>query len=204
MSSLRPLHQQAAQHFDERFIRKQSESFLSQSEHTIWVSRHRTLRIQYLHLGLFLWKQYKTLASYKTFASCKVFIYVLLYSHQHSLFFQAPTYWNCHLQKRLLPDEVFYWLAFPFLGAGFANISLTFFFMWSSNKVFKDMKIFWTVHSRPFIRYQGKNLDWFWICCYFQYFLNCLVQPNQDIDFLLHVIFIARISQTVNLYFLCF
>ena len=31
--------------------------------------------------------------------------------------------------------------------------------MWSSNKVFKDIKIFWTVHSRPFIRYQGKNLD---------------------------------------------
>ena len=51
MSSLRPLHRQAAQHFDERFIRKQSESFLSQPEQTVWVSRHRTLRTQYLHLG---------------------------------------------------------------------------------------------------------------------------------------------------------
>ena len=54
MSSLRPLHRQAAQHFDERFIRKQSESFLSQPEQTIWVSRHRTLTTQYLHLGVFL------------------------------------------------------------------------------------------------------------------------------------------------------
>ena len=77
--------------------------------------------------------------------------------------------------------------------------------MWSSNNVFKDIKIFWTVHSRPFIRYQGKNLDWFWIWCCFRFFLHCLVQPNQDIHFLLHVIFIIRIRpwiiQTVNLYF---
>ena len=77
--------------------------------------------------------------------------------------------------------------------------------MWSSNNVFKDIKIFWTLHSRPFIRYQGKNLDWFWIWCCFRFFLHCLVQPNQDIHFLLHVIFIIRIRpwiiQTVNLYF---
>ena len=56
MSSLRPLHQQAAQHFDERYKRKQSESFLSQQEHTIWVSRNRTLRTKYLHLDVFLEK----------------------------------------------------------------------------------------------------------------------------------------------------
>ena len=54
MSSLRPLHRQAAQHFDERYKRKQSESFLSQPELTIWVSRHKTLRTQYLYLGVFL------------------------------------------------------------------------------------------------------------------------------------------------------
>ena len=54
MSSLRPLHQQAAQYFDEHFIHKQSESFLSQLEQTIWVSRHRTLTTKYLHLGAFL------------------------------------------------------------------------------------------------------------------------------------------------------
>ena len=32
MSSLRLFHQQEAQHFDERFIRKQCESFLSKPE----------------------------------------------------------------------------------------------------------------------------------------------------------------------------
>ena len=78
-------------------------------------------------------------------------------------------------------------------------------FMWSSNKVFKDFKIFWTVHSRPFIMCQGRNLDWFRIWCCLNFFLDCLVQPNQDIHFLLYVIFITRIRlwiiQTVNLYF---
>ena len=81
MSRLRPLHQQAAQHFDERYKRKQSESFLSQPEHTIWVSRHRTLRTQYLNLGVIFESSIKLLQVTKSFASCKVFIYVLLYSH---------------------------------------------------------------------------------------------------------------------------
>ena len=75
------------------------------SQNTIWISMHRSLRIQYLHLGVFLWKQYITqvLQVTKTFASSKVFVYVLLYYFT----FQAPTQWNCHLHKRLLPDEVF-------------------------------------------------------------------------------------------------
>ena len=54
MSGPSPLHRIATQRFDERYKRKQSESFLSQPEQTIWVSRHRTLRTQYLHLGVFL------------------------------------------------------------------------------------------------------------------------------------------------------
>ena len=54
MSGLRPLHRQAAQNFDERNKRTQSESFLSQPENTIFVSRYRTLRTQYLHLGIIL------------------------------------------------------------------------------------------------------------------------------------------------------
>ena len=54
------LHQQAAQHFHNRFIRKQSDSFLSHPEHTIWLSRHRTFRTQCLHMGFFsFWKQYR-------------------------------------------------------------------------------------------------------------------------------------------------
>ena len=54
MSNISPLHRLATQHFDERYKRKQSDSFLTQPEHTIWGSRHRTLRTQYLHLGVFL------------------------------------------------------------------------------------------------------------------------------------------------------
>ena len=69
---------------------------------------------------------------------------------------------------------------------------LIFNFIWSSNKVFKDIKIFRTVHSRPFFRHQGNNLDWIWVWCCFQVFLYCLVQPNQDMHFLLHVIFLIR------------
>ena len=53
MSSPSPLHQLATQHFDKRYKGKQSEPFLSQSEHIIWTSRHRTLRTQYLHFGCF-------------------------------------------------------------------------------------------------------------------------------------------------------
>ena len=64
--------------------------------------------------------------------------------------------------------------------------------MWSLNKVFKDIKIFWTVHSQPFIGDQSKKLDLFWIWWYFQFFLHCLVQPNQVIQFLFHIIFIMR------------
>ena len=83
---------------------------------------------------------------------------------------------------------------------------LLFYFVWSLNKLFKAIETFWTVHSRPFIRYQGKNSDWFWIWCCFRFPLHCLVQPNQDIHFFLHVIFIIRIRlwiiQAVNLYFL--
>ena len=55
-------------------------------------------------------------------------------------------------------------------------ISYFFDFMWNSNKVFKDIKIFWTVHSRPSIRYQGKNLDLY--------------------HFLFDIIFIIRIRQS--------
>ena len=54
MSRLHPLHQQEAQYFDERYKRKQSESVLSQSELTIWVSRHKTLRTQYLCLDVWV------------------------------------------------------------------------------------------------------------------------------------------------------
>ena len=84
-SSLRPRHRQAAQHFDKRFIRKQSESFLRQPEQTIWISTHRTFSSQYLHLVVFLWKQYKSLASYKDF--CKLqFLFMFFFTHTNTVF----------------------------------------------------------------------------------------------------------------------
>ena len=57
----------------------------SHSEHTICFSRHRTLRTQYLHLGVFLWKQYKSLASYKDF--CKLqFLFMFSFTHTNTVF----------------------------------------------------------------------------------------------------------------------
>ena len=89
MSSLRPSDWQAAQHFDERFIRKQSGSFLSQPKQTIWVSRNRTLRTQYLDSGVFLRKQYKILASYKDF--CKLqFLFMYSFTHINVVFLFKP------------------------------------------------------------------------------------------------------------------
>ena len=95
--------------FCDHYKRKQSESFLSQPERTIWVLRHRTLRTQSLHLGIFLWKQYLILTSYKGFGKMQSFWLCtpLLTLTQSS--FHAPAYWYCHLHKRLLPDEVFQW-----------------------------------------------------------------------------------------------
>ena len=129
MSSLRPLHRQAAQHFDERYKRKQSESFLSQPEHTIWVSRQRTLRTQYLHLGVFLWKQYIILGRYKDY-KLQVAKILFMYSFTHTnivfLFRHLPTeigiFINfCYQMKCFSGDS------FPFfLGAGFANIPPSF------------------------------------------------------------------------------
>ena len=85
------LYRLATQHFDERYKHKQSESFLSQQERTIWVSRQRTLKTQYLHLDIFLWNQYKIIASYKDFCKSQSFFYVLLYSHLVFLFKHLPT-----------------------------------------------------------------------------------------------------------------
>ena len=64
---------------------------------------------------------------------------------------------------------------FPFFRA-LAFPTYFFDFMWGSSKVFRDIKIFWTVHLRQFIRYQGKNLDLFWIWCCIQF--SCITSCN--------------------------
>ena len=73
ISSSSPWHRLETQHFDECNKHKQSGSFFLRPEHTIWVSRHRTLGTQCLHLDVFLWKQYIILASYKYFCNLQSF-----------------------------------------------------------------------------------------------------------------------------------
>ena len=92
------------------------------------------------------------------------FLFMYFFAHTNSL----PTYWNFHLHKRLYKMKYLSGDSISFFRSRFCQYCTYFFdFMWSSNKVFKDIKIFWTVHSRPLIRYQGKDLDLFWIWCCF-------------------------------------
>ena len=100
MSSPSPLHQLATQNILMSATNVNSEFFFSQPEYTIWVSRHTTLRTQYLHLGVLSLKAVYN--SCKLHCLCTPLLTL-------SLSFQAPTYWNCHLPKPLLPDEVFQW-----------------------------------------------------------------------------------------------
>ena len=120
MSSLRLLHRQAAQHFDERYKRKQSESFLSQQEHTIWVPRNRPLRIKYLHLDVSLWKQYKIqVAKFLFMYSFTYTNIVFLFKHLSAGIVMFKSVCNRRWSVSVM-------ILFPFLGAGFANISPTF------------------------------------------------------------------------------
>ena len=115
MSSVRSLHRPAAQQFDDPFIRKQSESFLSQPEQTIWVSRRRTWTTQYLHLGVFLWKKYKILGSYKDF--CKLqFLFMYSFTHTKIVFL-------C----RHLPTEIFIFINVCYQMKCFNGDSFSFF-----------------------------------------------------------------------------
>ena len=128
-----------------------------------WVSRQRTLRIHYLHLGVFLWKQYIILASYKDFWKLQSFWLcapLLTHTNINFLFRQLPAEIVicidvCYQMKCFSGDR------FSFLGAGFANIFFDIYIY------FFDIQRFWTVNSRPFIRYEGKKLDLFRIWCYF-------------------------------------
>ena len=92
MSSPSPLHRLATQAFDDRYKSKYSESFLRQQEHIIWVSRNITLRTQYLHLGVFLSKQYIILPNYKDLQVAKFsFMYSFTHTNIVFLFRHLPT-----------------------------------------------------------------------------------------------------------------
>ena len=109
MSSPSPLHLLATQHFDERYKRKQSASFLSQPEHTTWVSRHRTLRTQHLHFAVFPWKQYIILASYK-------FLFMYSFTHTNIFFLsrhlstEIAVFINVCYQMKCFSGDIFYFI----------------------------------------------------------------------------------------------
>ena len=95
MSISSPFHRLATKHFDERYKGKQSESFFRQPEHTIRVSRHRTLRTRYLHFGVFLENMKAVYNSCKLQILLQVAKFLLMYSFTHtnivSLFRHLPT-----------------------------------------------------------------------------------------------------------------
>ena len=99
----------------------------SQPKHTIWFSRHRTLRTQYLHFGIILWKQHKILASYKHFWKLQsVCLCTPLLTLTWS-FFSSTYLLKLSSSKTFVTRlNVSVVIAFPFLGAGFVNISPTF------------------------------------------------------------------------------
>ena len=160
MSSLRPLHPQEAQHFDERYKRKQSEA--------------QNFENQYLHLDVFLWKWYKIIASYKDFCNLQSFCLCTPSLTLTKSFFSSTYLLKFSTSKTFVTRRsVSVVKAFSFLRAGFANISPTFLISREVQTMYS--KIFSIAYLRPFIRHQGKNLVLFWIWCCYQFFLDCLV-----------------------------
>ena len=145
MSSRSPLHRLATQYFDDHYKPKQSESFLSQPEHTIWVSRHRTLRTQYLHFGVFLWKQYIILARYKDFYKLQ----------NRQLATEIVIFINVCWQIRCFSGD-----SFSFFRSSFINIPLTF-------SISCEVQTRYSKSLKYYDGHQGKNLDLFWIWCCF-------------------------------------
>ena len=131
-----------------------------------------------------------------------------MYSFTTLPFRQLPTeiviFINICYQMKCFSGE-----GFSFLGAGFANILPTFLILCEiQTRYSKTLK-----YSQQYIwdNLLGTKVR-IWIFseydAFCQFFLHCLVQTNQVIDFLFHIIFIIRIRlwiiQTVNLCFVCF
>ena len=143
MSSLSPLHQLATQHFDEHYKPKQSQSFLSLPEYTIWIWRYRTLRKQIFIFGWFSLKAVYNSCKLQRLLQVAKFFFIYSFTHTNIVF----------LFKHLPPEIVIFinvcyrWSVsvvkvFPFIGSRFSWYSTCFFyFVWSSNKVIKDIKI---------------------------------------------------------------
>ena len=94
------------------------------------------------------------------------FLIIYSFTHTNIAFFfrHLPTeiviFINIYYQMKCFIGD-----RFSFFRSKFCYYSTYFFyFMWSSNKVLKDIKTL-SVHSRTFIRYRGKSLNLFWIWC---------------------------------------
>ena len=132
----------------------------------------------------------------KTFASWKVFVYVLLYSHQHRFFFQAPTFWNWHLHKRLLPDEVFqWWQFFVFKEQALLIFHLLFSFHVKFKQSSKTLK-----YSEQYIQDNLSDTKVsIWICFEHDAVFNfsCIVLCNLTKSFTFSSIYFYRNTQTL-------
>ena len=190
MSSSSPLYWLAIQHFDEGCKRKQSESFLNEPEQTIWFPRHKTLRTQYLLLGVFPWKQYIILANYKDLQNAT---FLFMYSFTTLLF-------------RHLPTEIFIFINVCYPIQCFSGDSFSFFseqvpiifqlLSWFHVQFKQGTPRHYNILNSTFEAiYQVPRKEFGFVLnmiC-FQFFLHCLVQPNQVIYFLFHMILIVRL-----------
>ena len=113
MSNPSPLHRLAAQYFDERNKRKQSEPSLSQPEHIIWTSRHRTLRTQYLHFGYFSLKAVYNSGKLQRLWQVAKFLIMNSFTHTNIVFLSihVPTeifiFINVCYQMKCFSDDSF-------------------------------------------------------------------------------------------------
>ena len=127
MSSSSPLHRLATQHFDERYKRKQSESFLRQPQHTIWASRHRKFENPIFIFGCFSLKAVYNSCKLQRILQAEKFLimYCLTHSNIVFLFRHLPTeniiFINVCYQMKCFSGD-----SFSFLGPCFANIPPTF------------------------------------------------------------------------------
>ena len=157
-------------------LQTQTEWVIFESARTL---RHRTFKAQNFENPIFIFGCFSLIAVDN---SCKLqrllqapkFLFMYSFTHTNIIFLfrHLPTeiaiFINVCYQMKCFSGDSFF-----FFRSRCSKYSNSFFdFMWSSNKVFKEIKIFWTVHSRSFIRYQGKNVDLFWIWCCFQFFLD--------------------------------
>ena len=84
-------------------------------------------------------------------------------------------------------------IVFPFLGAGFANIPLTFFISCEVQAKYSKTLKYAEQYIRDHLSDTKVRFGFVLNMILFLIFLHCLVQPNQAMHFIFHIIFIIRI-----------